>query len=70
MNGFGLNEEEHLPTDQEIIDKLTNQGYQVEMLNPDGETFYERYVVYKNMPPLGNRIVIIDANGNIVGAQG
>lgn len=58
-------EEEKPPTDQDIANKLLSQGYCVEMFNPEGENFYERYVVHKNMP-IGGKIVIIDANGNVV----
>jgi hypothetical protein len=57
-------------TEQEKIATLEAQGYTVEEFNLNGEKFNERYVVYKNMPPLGNKIVCIDEDGNVIGSQG
>ena len=57
-------------TEQKKITQLEEQGYIVELFNPSGEKFNEKYVVYKNIPPLGDCIVCIDEDGNVVGKQG
>ena len=58
-------------TEKEKIERLQAQGFQVELFNPSGEKFHEKYVAYQHVgPPLGNKIVIIDENGIVVGKQG
>jgi hypothetical protein len=56
-------------TDQEKIKRLQSQGLTVEVINLSAKKFNERYRAYA-VSPYGNKVAMIDEDGNIIAKQG
>jgi hypothetical protein len=52
------------------LSELLAKGYKVEIVNPYSTCFSEKYYVYNDMGEIGNKRIIIDDDGSIIGKQG
>lgn len=57
-------------TMEEAARKLIEQGYRIELVNPDGKTFHQKYRVYQGVGWNQLKIVITDENGKVRAMQG
>jgi len=58
------------PGDSAKIKQLIGQGYHVEVINPDGNTFDQKYRVWQNVGWDNLKVAVIGNNGSVTAVQG
>lgn len=63
-----LGQPEAKDPEKDQIAALINQGYVVEVVNPYGRNFNQKYRVVQKIGE--SKIVVVDDNGKVIGLQG